>query len=398
MSFINLSKKLNEIAQRLGVSNEIEFITISNSETVAEFITLTFPFSKVAIFYTETSFTDCAFDLCKSLKIANLKPINLVLNKDSRLSIDNIKGLFNVSEDVRYLIVTDNALVEKGLYFATVMNIPVLFMVNGYDIKGITAKNLLIDNGDFLQTFKISSKRVVALEKKRIMSGNISDAIALVGGKISGLIDYKIHSAITGEKENITTVQIIEDAIDGLLSFCSNDNTFDCVNALFFAFSVEIPKLICDTFYNCSSAIITALLAENVTLESAVGEFFSAKKIIKHYLQSFNMLNETNNIASNYNDIAQKIQNRTKLEFSLICEDILYKIKILSEYSGGVDRLFCIIKNILIRAQKEINKIDKMYKMYGGSKSYLTKSINEYLKISGYVKKVINGATLAKEI
>ena len=397
MDYIKVSKKLNEKASILNLNDKIEFLECLNYTKLSSFIGKVVPFAKVAVFFTENSYISYAVPLCESLKMAKLKPISVVLDKEKRLSVDNVKGLFNISEEVRYLIVTDSVLAECALYFATAMNIPVLFIVSDYNFKGITANEIEIDNANNVDNFKTNAKRVIVFDEKSIAKSNVSKAIASIGGKIIALIDYKINSAVMGLSENAIAIEMIEDAIDNFLSVSANDKNAIRLNALYYSFLVELLRLSSDNIYACSSALATAKLAENTTLESVEGEFFSAKTLLDRYASAFCEKNYGKYV-SDYNCIAQNLCEHTKQSFSAVCSCILHKVNIFNQYSGGVKRLCSLLSKTVLRAKNEIKQMDKLYKANGGKKTYMPKSIIECANLSGYVGKTVNGMTLLSEL
>ena len=310
--------------------------------------------------------------------------------------MDGAKGVFSLAEDVRYLIVTDTALSEIGLYFATVRNIPALFIVNGFDFKGVTASNIFVDNGKLTEKFTVSAKRIIVFDSNNFNYSDIADGIAMVGSKITALIDYKINAVLSGKEQNGTLIELVEQAIDDLLNLDDTDRHLLAQKVLCSSFTVELVRLSDDNFYNCSSAVITSLLAENVTKESAVGEFFGAKKAIGRFVSAFSVSTRGENVCD-YNFIARRICDCSGRNFAEVCKDVLCKLNLLNEYSGGVERLRLLLKNTVQRAQKEMYKIDKLYKENGGKKVYCSSKISESVELAGYVGKSVNGLTLVKE-
>lgn len=398
MDIDGLISKLNQNANELKLEDSIEFLSGNSLMNLASIVGKKIPFSKVAIFSTKKSFIEYGIKLCDFIKDENIKPINIILDRVSRLSVDGIKDLFNITEDVRAIIITDNALAEVGLYYATVINSIIYFVVNDFNVKGITLGTLLIDNNKYTEIFATSVKRYVFLDFERIKQSDISSGIAITGAKLSAILDYKINCYITGENENSNIIQITEQAIYMLLDLDKIKKEDLYLIVLYTAFTVELSKLDNNSkLHECSSAKITALLAENSTLESSCAEFFCAKKIIERY--SIACLNNDNgqNVCD-YNEIATKLQIKLKTSFNKICNDILYKISLITEKNGGADRLIPLMKNAVFRAKKELCKIEKLYKALNGKSRYLYKSINENIELSGYVGKIINGMTLIKEM
>lgn len=396
MDFSQIVKKLNSNAKLLNIENKINFLSFLSIREVVNKVAEEVPFAKIAVFSTEKSYLEYNITLRAELKKANLTPISICLKNEKRLSVDCAKGLFNLAEDVRYLVVTDATLSEEALYFATVRNIPVLFILSGFNFKGITANSLFIDNGKISEKYIVSAKRVVAVDCNNFSDSDISDGIAMIGGKITALIDYRINSVLSGETQNAKLIELVEQAIDYLLNLSSMDKVSFIQNVLFSSVLVEFVRLADESFYDCSSAIVSSMLTENATKESAVGEFFSAKKIISRLVLACSIQMRGEKI-SDYNSIANLICSHSKLDFKSICHDILYKINLLNDYSGGVDRLRQLLINTVKRAQKEIGEIDKLYRKHGGKKSYCRAKLETSIDLSGYVGKTVNGLTLVKE-
>jgi hypothetical protein len=244
----------------------------------------------------------------------------------------------------------------------------------------------------------VSTEITVVFDDNQLQNNKVFHAIAMVGAKIPALIDYKIHSSLTGEEQDSVLVQTIEDAIDLLLNVdVKQKNDFEYLTLLS-AFTMELCDFAYDGKLNkLSSASLTAKLVENATLESANAEFMCAKKVIKRYLTAFNLEQGGQNV-SDYKLIAERLSVRLNKNFDLISKDIFYKTEVLSVCGKMVNRMRVLMKNMVARAEKEIASIDKLYKVFGGTKSCFNKKINEYLELSGYVGRVINGMTLVSEL
>lgn len=396
MVFSNVINDLNFTASDLSVSEKINFTIYENANQIASEIANVVPFSSVVILSTENSFLDYGISLYNQLKKSFLRPINICVQKQKRLSIDGVMGIFNVAEDVRFVIVTDSDISEVGLYFATVRNLPVLFITNGFDLNCITSNSLLIENGKNLNEFTVSTKRTIAINYKNLNHSSLADGIAVVGSKIVGLIDYKINAVLFGKEQNAKLIQQVETSIDSLLKLNSIDKEELMKTILFASYTAQLVRLADQEFYSCSSAVHTALLVENATCATAVGEFVSAKRILNCLVKAFSSLSRGEKI-SDYKAIAKRISDLTGRDFNGVCKDILYKLDHLRK-CGGVERLWQLLKNTAVRAQTELNFMDKLFKEYGGKSNFNQLKASSCIGLSGYVGKSVNCITLVKEM
>ncbi len=391
-----LLKKLNLSAKQLFVHKKINFVRYENAHNIAEIISKAVPFSKICILSSKKSFANYALILSNALRNENLRPINVCIENEKNFSIESVMGIFNIAEDVRYIVVTDSVLSQAGLYIATLKNLSSLFIVNEFDLNGITANSLLIENGKTLQGYTVSTSRTVAIDFNNFNYSSLSKGIALVGSKILSLIDYKINAVLLGKEENALLVEQVEDAIDSLLNLKTATNA--CLNevVLLASIKVQLARLADEEFYKCSSAVNTALLVEKSTRENAICEYFSAKRILSFISSALNSSKKEEKV-SNYNLIAERISNISGRDFNGLCKDILYKLKTI-EKSGGAQKLIQWTKSRQVSAQNEIDQIHKLYMENGGEKAVYPLKTTLYLELAGYVGKNINAVTLIKEI
>ncbi len=397
MTYNLVTKKLNNRAVQFNLANKVDFSSGNFIDETLKKLTQHAPFAKVVVLATEKSFVDSATHLITQLKKRSFRPTTVILEEQKRLSTEEVAKLFNLSEDVRAVIVTDNNLVEIGVYFATLKNAPIVFILNSFRINGILTNFLRVQNGNSVDIFNADCMRLIVLDDKLIDSDSVVDGIASVGGKISALVDYKINSALTGIEENSLLIENIEEAIDLLIEHNLLDKEKSKADVLYATFLVEFARCIDGgNFYNNSSAINCALAVCERTIETSTAEFFSSKHILDCYGRVF-IEPQKGEKTVDYVLIAQKLSKLLCQDIMTISKDILYKLSILNENCGGTEQLKKAMKHTVLRAKKEFNAIERIYRACGGKKSYCPKKILEYEKVVGYVGKGINGMTLYSE-
>ena len=394
MSYVQVIEKINKQVKNLGYSNEITFLEYASNKNLAQYVSSLIPYGKVFILSSEERYSESVEELRMELKCANLRPTTVVLKKVKHLRLEDISPLFCLSEDIRFLIVVDTDLAEIGNYFSTVKNVPVLFIIHSFDFGKAFASTVSVLNGDSMDVFSLSSKRIFAVDEQGLEQSSVCNGVATIGAKISALIDYKINSALTGKDQNVKYVESVEDALDSFNEFNLNDKRAVSLNVFYSTVVAELGRFINNgEFNNCSSAVWSARLFAGGDGYTAVAEFFSAKKIIECYFRLFSN-NEKGETIPDYKLVAEMIGDATKQGRVIAGRNVLKKLSILNDYSGGVERIITLLKNSARRAKKEFGQVEKIYLTLGGKKTYCPNKIAESVQYSGYAGKAINGMTL----
>ena len=170
VDFSSIVNQLNLTAKSLNLKDVISFFSGDAMIEVAKVAKQFAPYSNVAVFSTENSFFKYGVSLTEKLKAEFLRPTSVIIKKDKRFNVDGVSSLFNLSEEVRFLVVTDSALIESGAYFSTVRNIPMLVIVNSFNFSEILNYTFIIDNANNLDLSELNllnEKLASEIESKR---------------------------------------------------------------------------------------------------------------------------------------------------------------------------------------------------------------------------------------
>ena len=156
------------------------------NKAVADIINNDFPLSHGVALLTESDFV-CYNAVNNGVKEKGGAIFSIVLKKDFNFSVENVCGIFNVSDDTRYIVVFNRNLLEVGLYYATVRNIPVIYAFP-YSVKGdIFPTSIDIKSGTAADCFDVSCKKYVVLSEEK----NVSSLYVNVIKHLLTLIDYR---------------------------------------------------------------------------------------------------------------------------------------------------------------------------------------------------------------
>lgn len=397
VDFSSIVNQLNLTAKSLNLKDVISFFSGDAMIEVAKVAKEFAPYSNVAVFSTENSFFKYGVSLTEKLKAEFLRPTSVIIKKDKRFNVDGVSSLFNLSEEVRFLVVTDSALIESGAYFSTVRNIPMLVIVNSFNFSEILNYTFIIDNANNVDEFRCYGRRFIFIDSSRFDFSNAVNGIYAVGGKLSALIDYKINAVLTGKEQNEKLIELIERAVNSLVELESVNNNDKLLKILLSALLVEFGGAVDDgEILKCSSAKSSAMLLESTTLACAVAEFFSAKKIMDCYQELFNATDYGERIPD-YNDIANHISRISGVSQAVVSKNIIFKLSILNDKSGGKRRLVGAMKNQVLLLNNKFIAIERLYRKESGKMAYRKKGIKKCVELSGYAEKYINGMTLFNE-
>ena len=396
MNCIDVAKKLNLTLHKLDFSKSACFIEDVDRQAVSSLIEKERPFAKVAIFCTEKSFLDLGDYLSQSMKEKNLKPIVFVIKESCRIDVTTLCGLFAMPEDIRFTVITDTSLIGEGVYFSTVRKIPLLAVINDYNFSGLFSPFIYINNGEGLDKFGTECFRYVFFDKKRLDESCLVDGFSFLSCATPDLFDYKLNSIISGEEQNTTVVELIQNEIENICKSVETDVDLS-EKVLLSAFVLEVCRSVdYGKLISCSSTYQSARLFNERDKITSLAQCFCAKAIMQKYYEFFCLDNSVLEIPD-YKEIATQISQRTTEDLVKVSENILAKVNLLKQ-TGGKERFKVAVKGTFQRLKNCFDAIHKLYRAHGGKKSYCQSRIQKAVELSGYSEKRINGITFIKEI
>ncbi len=157
------------------------------------------PYAKVAVASLNDSFSKIGKELTDFLKANGLKPISFVYSLPLKNTIESVAGFFEYPEDTRLIIVTDDCLLDFAKYFATVKNIPVVFLPTCPSFRGVFSSSVFINTDGNLDCISVK-KNTLALIDFSIMGGGLSECFQRAFSRFISVFDYAVDRALRQKK------------------------------------------------------------------------------------------------------------------------------------------------------------------------------------------------------
>ena len=284
-----LEDKLNALCSRGALSGqnssfrEVRFYCGNYKDSLKKITDKVCPSGRAAIFSKQGKSEELSSSLGLFFKDTGIRISEMIFPSDIVADVDRFCKAFNLPEDVRAVIVTDNSLADIGAYFARVRNIPLIIMLTRHAACGLFRPDIIIKNGKKFDLVEVPVKRHVVIDLSLLAGDFLSSAFACIMGRLPALTDYRIYGALTGARLNSAAYDLAREAVTEAYSKCS-ENRFDVFTALKSIFSLDIagaaePGM----FFGSSTEAVKRLMNPYSCECFPQTEMFAALKIIRLY-------------------------------------------------------------------------------------------------------------------
>ncbi len=198
-------------------TNLTTFIT-SKSSCIFDEIKNNIPFSKILILCLVSTFCKRGKKIKEQLEERGNNAIVFAYEDDYSFNLESAVGLFNLPENIRGVIVTDNSLVALSKYFCSIKQIPCYYYCNQMDLAKITSPLIHIKSKKGIDKFFIDCKRVLVIDEDKNSSKIFFESVIdyLLNRAVS-LMDYKFINIVLGLKENENLTNNLKRLLDFMI-------------------------------------------------------------------------------------------------------------------------------------------------------------------------------------
>lgn len=397
-TFIN---QLNNLSQSLceGDINSSFSVDFSYGEGVESCLQLAkkyAPSGKVAILYFKNQYELYSEKFSNQLKANGNKPLHVVMPKTFSDSIESFSHLFNLPEDTRFIICTDNRLINATKYFASTRKIHCAFVVNSLDMIGALSPNLSIKTGEVIEEISVKCNIHLVLDSKNIYKNRqaIADAYAFICANSLALIDYRINAFLTEKKIDKNIYQLVSSAVIKaypIFSFSKQTQPLAILESLL---KIELANAcVGGQIYKNFSAFWVAknLTEKELGTNTLACSIYTAKVYSLYFSGKFSEVL----LSPNFNQRAEYLSNALNVSEGYVLDQITKQDKFFNRKEPR-------IKNLVTKLNKDLNSFIACYDFMKGAVNALgstcivnTEEIAPLIKHSGDL--ILNGMTLCRD-
>lgn len=329
------------------------------TSTVINAVNSLAPYSKIVIFFEENCEFSLEFQLFEKLKKAGCKVVLIEIEKDKILSADSVCGLFNLHEDVR-LVISLGQTHEWAKYFATIRNLPTIFLENQISCQ-LFANAFYLFNGNLIDKFFCDVKKIFVFDKPNVQ--NKQTLVEFIFNAKISLFNSYLKMLFCQENYNANEYLEILTFLDDAEKIINENDELTTQKLTKFFY------LICKAFGQ------DEFLSEKVFCFSHVSvlEILLNEKLTNQhqfYLNAWALSNlksaekEKKVEIINYNDLVQEICKLYKLDFSLVLKNVTQNLDYVNRISK---EKIGYLESALSKMQKYFLAFKKRYVTQGGT-------------------------------
>lgn len=175
-----------------------------NTSELTRLISEISPNGKVAFVSLHDTFIRRGTHVLDAVSAGGAVPLNIVLNKRFDNTLENVNGLFGIPDDVRAVLVTDDALYDVAAYFSALKNLPLIIIPSSAYGENVLSPIVTVTLKGVRERIAADNRRYVIIDETLVASSPEQVNAAAFAGMASGvisLIDYRMRGTVA--KENL---------------------------------------------------------------------------------------------------------------------------------------------------------------------------------------------------
>ncbi len=329
---------------------------------------------------------------------AGSKLINFVVDEEIEDSVEFISKLFNLPEDTRFVIYSDTRLNVAVSYFASIKQIPVIFIPNSLCTNNFALSEVKIRDGRHVDVVRLSVSRYVLIDFANIKTSTASLAYAHLMSGLAELVEYRINGVISNKPLDKFSYDLMREAVVEGFKVVSTPPEERAGELLY----NNVRKDLADGFIKNAYSFISSAkegygLIKDYKKNQTYYQFDMSLKVLallNIYLEKGAVYN-----VPDYNERSITLNKITGIDQTYFLKNFMLQRALLKKKEGTlqtvIDGLYEEVKSFI---QKK-NKIFNTYLALGGKKDDYVKS-KDYivaLKYSGDTPSRINAMSLLRE-
>lgn len=400
----DLCDKLNKLIDRasryygVNYNMPMKFSCGNRYELLTETLKEVAPFLKGAYLSTKGEFQKEGLRLKNAVEKAGSKLINFIVEEEIEDSVEFMSKFFNLPEDTRFVIYSDTRLNVVASYFASVKQIPVIFIPSSLCTSDFALSEVKIRDGRHVDVVRLSVSRYVLIDFAYIKNSTASLAYAHLMSGLAQLVEYRINGVISNKPLDKFSYDLMREAVIDGFKIVSISPEERALHLLYNNIRKDLADGFIKNAYSFSSSAKEGYrLLKDYKKNQVFYEFDMSLKVLallNIYLEKGAVYN-----VPDYNERSIALNKITGIDQTHFLKNFMLQRALLKKKEGTlqtvIDGLYEEVKSF---NQKKA-KIFNTYLALGGKKDDFVKS-KDYivaLKYSGDTPNKINAMSLLRE-
>ncbi len=334
----------------------------------------------------------------QAVENAGCKLINLVMPEDIEDSIETIADLFNLPEDTRFAVYSDTRLNVIASYFASVKQIPLIFIPKSLCTNGFACSEIKIKDGRHLDTVRLAVERYILIDFAYIKNREAYLAYAHLMSGLCNLVEYRINGVISNKPMDKFSYDLMRDAVIKTFGIVSVKPEQRGAELLYQSFVKDLA----DGFIkNAYTFVSSAKEGYRLIKDYKKNEVYYCLDMSLKVMELLNVYLNKGEVyrIPDYNERSELLTKITGIDQTYFLKNFMYQRVLLKKKDGTLERVATVLKDEVESFANKRKKIMNTFLALGGKESPFVKS-KEYvtaLKYAGDTPDRINAMSLLRE-
>lgn len=360
------------------------------------------PCGKIAVVYLKQTFDKIGAELTKQIKNANCIPLNFIMPESEEeqefFSVENFAELFYFPEDVRAVVTVDNSIISQVCYYASVINIPVIYSINNINSQTILPYGVFVKNKGNVEYVKLCCEQHIILDHLALGldKNNFIDLYAEIVSKTPAFIDYRIKRFLCGGKNDSIAYEYARHAVSQTFSAIKFENKNKFAIISYNLLKIQLANFFAEGRLFDFSAVEMAL--KLIKKKQSAISLNLCQKILQIYALCFSGKYEATMLFPDYLKRAESLSFATGEKSATFIKSFKYQKNIISKWAKKIEEVKKILLEETESLAKAIEIARQTYIAFGGKEiSCDLEELNTSIKYAGDLPNTFNGITLARE-
>lgn len=350
------------------------------------------PNGKVLTVSSSDAFLSLREQTEKAIESVGAKPVNFIVD-DASEKIEDISQIFACGDDVRAVIFFERKLAGTANYFATIRNVPSVYIPISINVDGGICPEVFIKTGDKIDAVKTLGEKYVLLDDRLLSINDTAEAYAFLTSKFISVFDSRIKSAFSREKTDVNAFFLLKDAVIKSYKINSVPKNLRAEYLLEQGLKAETAN-----YFSFGELVDKSAIG---VLKILYGDKFNRIKAFSFLIGVYGTAAQFNSpqdfLSPDYNKSAETVSKFFGVNETDVLDGLKTQFETITSKSDRIVKALDSIKQAAIAVEKTVPIIQKTFVALGGEKFTDTDERFVVALLSCGDYPFINGMSVARE-
>ena len=395
-----LNKLIDRSARYYGVNYNMpmKFSCGNRFDLLTATINEVAPYLKGAYLTTKLEFEKEGVKINNAVLKAGAKVVNVVIEDEIEDTVEFVSKLFNLPEDTRFIVYSDTRLNLCASYYASIKQIPLIFIPNSLCTANFALSEIKIKNGRRLDVVRLAVSRYILIDFAYIKKSTAHLSYAYLMSGLSDLVDYRINGVISNKPLDKFSYDLMRECVIKGFNIVSTAPEDRAAELLY----NNIIKDLADGFIkNAYSFTSSAKAGYTLIKDHKKNQVYYQFDMSLKVLALLNTYLEKGAVYKipDYNERSIKLSEITGIDQTHFLKNFMLQRALLKKKDGTLEKVAKGLQEEVKSFSEKRSKIYNTYLALGGKKGDFVKS-KEFitaLKYAGDTPNKINAMSLLRE-